>query len=430
MIQRYDHLNLYHYYSQQGESTLPYENNLSRVLAIILDENPAVFFMFINLLNNKLDVNDNIKNIEDGYEVGFQKNTKDNFFCNTKKVYGFTLTTEDNEGLELKNDKTDRNQISDISIIINDIAILIEVKRHGGVFSAGGQLNLQMSTLKDEFDTEAEKITLVNPKSLTWTEIINLLQNYKQISCETNNRIIDDYLTELKRVHSDWFPELPFSQIDDSELITNRLNSLVENYANAKGYELSNDAILLKYKWCERIAFWYDDIDNTINTCVWAFDTSTQYWRHKNRKFILQNEKIVKIKDLDVKFSFNRYIKIAGWHYSKSAYANLNDNTDDSLINFIQDNIRKWHEDEYDKLLTVINNDKFVTSEQFSKLKREFDDGFGGGKRKDANVSIGCSITCKIDYSNLKKIDKTKSGEAIFDLFDDIIKEYGVIADS
>lgn len=430
MIQRYDHLNLYHYYSQQGESTLPYENNLSRVLAIILDENPAVFFMFINLLNNKMPTCDNIRNIEDGYEIGFQKDTKGNFFENTKKVYGFTLTTENNEGLELKNDNTDRTQISDISILINDIAILIEVKRHGGVIGAGDQLNLQMKTLKDEFDTENEKVSLISPKSITWTEVINLLQNYKQLSRESNNRIIDDYLSELKRVHSDWFPELPFSQINDSDSIINRLNSLVENYANANGYELSSNAILLKYKWCERIAFWYDDNDNTINTCVWAFDTSTQYWRHKNRKFILQNEKIVRIKDFDAKFSFNRYIKIAGWHYSKSAYANLNDNTDDSLLNFIQDNIGRWHEEEYDKLLTVLNNNKFLTSEQFLRLKSEFNDGFGGGKRKDANVSMGCSITCKIDYSILKKIDVTKSGDTIFELFDDIIKEYGLIANS
>jgi hypothetical protein len=46
------HLNIFNHYTSNG--TIPIENNISRVLAIILEENNFFFYRFIDFINNKL----------------------------------------------------------------------------------------------------------------------------------------------------------------------------------------------------------------------------------------------------------------------------------------------------------------------------------------------------------------------------------------
>ena len=57
------HMNIFHHYTQSG--SLPIENNISRGWAILLQEYPALLFMFLEKIRKE-----NASNVEMVYKVG------------------------------------------------------------------------------------------------------------------------------------------------------------------------------------------------------------------------------------------------------------------------------------------------------------------------------------------------------------------------
>ena len=114
-------MNLFEHYSQEG--CLPIENNISRILARILNENVYIFSSFINKINEKS--NTSLGTVETKYNVDFQRTVKDiNVDC-YNKVVGVALTAIELQE-ECSNEEVNENLITDIIIEnFNDTLIII-----------------------------------------------------------------------------------------------------------------------------------------------------------------------------------------------------------------------------------------------------------------------------------------------------------------
>lgn len=123
------HMNVFQAYTQKKER--PIENNVSRGFAIVLQESPSLFMLFLQKLNEELKTK-NVPEIpfpQGEYTVDFQRKA-DSFHEEVNTLIGVTLTANE---LEEPTDKSegslDRDFITDISVSFDDVLLFIEVKR-------------------------------------------------------------------------------------------------------------------------------------------------------------------------------------------------------------------------------------------------------------------------------------------------------------
>lgn len=86
------HLNVFQAFTQSGN--LPIENNISRGLVILFQEEPALLMMFIELIRSRLKTI-GIEGINGEYNVLFQTDTRSEEFEFASKLVGVSLTANE-----------------------------------------------------------------------------------------------------------------------------------------------------------------------------------------------------------------------------------------------------------------------------------------------------------------------------------------------
>lgn len=116
------HLNIFTPFSENAR-----ENNLTRALILILQREPLFFSMFLEkIIGHGLDES----LLKEEVEFNTQKLCKDFNLEGIDKIYGVTLNTDKYEE-NIEESRETENPITDISIQLGNILIIIEVKRHG-----------------------------------------------------------------------------------------------------------------------------------------------------------------------------------------------------------------------------------------------------------------------------------------------------------
>ena len=203
MITRNKHLNIFNYYSEQsigseqlsnGKRTRPIENNLSRGLAIVMEDNPLFLSGLIDFLNHsakgisiyKPNFKENIKIFIQGNIKSLTRDIVENELP-VDKIFGATLTagiTEQDRKHLTVGDKT----IPDICLHLTDkdgsgLMLLIEVKPRDEN-SVKSQVENQMAGLMQSInekrnadDTKLEETDINFLTQITWEDIVRLLQS-------------------------------------------------------------------------------------------------------------------------------------------------------------------------------------------------------------------------------------------------------------
>lgn len=291
------HMNIFHAYTQSD--TRPIENNISRGLAILLQEHPTLLMLLLNGIQKKAKFSGNqiLPVPENEYYLDFQVEAS-NFDAPVSYLIGVTLTAAEieDDDAEDSNSSTGK-QITDISIRYDEVLIFIEVKRTSE--NCYNQVRNQMNRFKNsqkETFTDAQEELNECVVGLTWTEIYSLLQQYCRIKDNHSGRLVEDYMEYLALNYPSWVPvqRLNLLEPNQTEFIAVRLDTIKNEYANAY---LSEDNGLLEarkaipinntyVKQCN-IAYEQEFIlpGNRKAECVtvgmWPSDTVGQFWKFK-----------------------------------------------------------------------------------------------------------------------------------------------------
>ena len=281
------HMNIFQAYTQQSDH--PIENNLSRGLAIILQESPALFMRLIAKLNTQVQC---IPFPQGEYTIDFQRNAVS--FDQAQTLVGVTLTAKDFEEAEDKSKVAkDKKYITDISIFYDDVLIFIEVKRTGE--NCENQLREQLAKYLESIQME-EPITTPPIIYLTWTDIVKMLQENLRSYDGGASRLEVDYLEYLIRNFHSWAPVEHLNKLKpllDDPRIQQRLERLKEEYAQNEEINLisTRKSIPLDFPFATECNLGYcSDLllpDGSRKACItvsfWIADTCGQFWKFRNQ---------------------------------------------------------------------------------------------------------------------------------------------------
>lgn len=329
------HLNLFRYYNESPHLEF-LENNLSRAFSL-------------TLLNSQLFFNEFIKSIitNEDYNYLFSTYSKENTFFEIdiqvdiaqienesyKKVYAVALTANGIDFSDfLEQSLYPGKNITDILITINDIVLIVEVKKTGE--DCKRQLYNQVYPFIKRKDESIHDSSIeVEPVSFTWNKVVTLMEKVYNLErvASVGSPFIRDFLklAEIKRPN--WFEPKPFNTLRFSakwnspqqHLLIQRMKQAL---ARCKDYPVLDYSdrigLAVNFGWASEIIphfhhYENDSVKDYIGFHIWPGNTKTQGYHIFNKSLNWVNQKNILIDgkeyELDIALNikichFNRYI--------------------------------------------------------------------------------------------------------------------------
>ena len=439
------HMNIFHHYTQSG--SLPIENNISRGWAILLQEYPALLFMFLEKIRKENTTNVEIPYPDGEYLVEFQRNTTD--FGDADRIVGIALTAEeltDDYAVGNVSVASNYNPITDISLEYDGTIIIIEVKRSGE--DCRKQLEEQIDKCEQTMiaNNHGNPVNLEKTYvALTWTNIIEILERYIAIKGSKPERLIYDYYTNLVYHYPSWTPVEPLARlsIEDSVRIQKRLDMIKQEYAKGNSELIFNrQAIAMDYSYATECNIYIDKDLYTHNkkreAClvmgIWPSDTCGQFWALKKvtKSYEFAKKRYRKI-NLDQFGEMNLrvlpYIKLC--HFNQGImnfYLDVTkeDNHLDALLELGNAINGKWKREEanndgWKKFLKLIKDSGIYSNDEFTSFEADFTKKFWNTNRSYLTASVGFEVYMYMTYEEAQRWDNGKS-DAVG--FPEMIREY------
>lgn len=209
------HLNIHQPYSQANNAK---ENNYSRGLALCLMHDPVFLQTFMIKILGKLPESLTKDSIQINIQQGLAGKDAEDF----NSIIGIALTPNSLESPKFLRQKAipNKEQITDLFIQVNDIAIIIEVKKYQEehVFKQlSNQINLLLDTPPDQQPASANATsqTQVKLQQLSWGDVLQMMETSLQFEKITNqaNPFVHDFIRLCKSTYANWFNPKPLSQI-------------------------------------------------------------------------------------------------------------------------------------------------------------------------------------------------------------------------
>ncbi len=210
------------------------ENNVSRILAVTLDENQQLLDRFVDIINKNLASHGEelISKPEspDDFTVEIQQ-TASNIagnFDGIRRIIPVTLPPYKAE--EEENYGGADNPRTDICIFCknSEAVIIVEVKVRSTYAEAQVKHQAESINRKNESEDDAEIAAVIN---LTWPEIVKILLSVNSLQ-EGKDIILAHYIAYLKPHYTEWFPAEPFSAGMTRKKAWERIDTLTTNCAN------------------------------------------------------------------------------------------------------------------------------------------------------------------------------------------------------
>lgn len=265
------HLNLFKAFSQ-NLSHENIEDNLSRALVLCLQNNTLLLHEFLKTIfidTNQKEVYNSIftditdfDNLKMDIQVAMNNINSEEF----SKIFAIAIS---GTALDMSNFFTyipnnTKAHITDIFISINDIAIVIEVKRND--VDCKSQLYQQVATITNNVSVEN-----VFPLDFNWKKIMEMVTqiNGFQILNNQKDRFLNDFIDLIKSHNHNWLPVAPFASITNNIQNKYKFKKRIEAALNA----ISHEQNILNYS---------DRIGLQINT-GWATEIVTYFAENKNQ---------------------------------------------------------------------------------------------------------------------------------------------------
>lgn len=398
------HLSIFTPFSYSGR-----ENNLTRALIILLQREPLFFSMFLERITEKgLDQ----QLLEEEIEFDTQRACKDfNNLEGIEKIYGVTLNTDKYE-TNIEESRETENPVTDISIQLGNILIIIEVKPHG-------------EDPRKQLNNQIDKINLGNIekefKSLNWEELLNITISMEKFRKRIKYSNI--FLTEFNRFIEDNYPELlPTAKItthisfERAERRMRQIERELNIVIHGEKFEENPDFIKLKdCKIAERFKLYFqEDEKGSKKICLslWPGDNNFQgniFYKNsfnmreieENLKNNLKIENLVFDKDYDI--LLYQYIKFAHIMGKGVYWENIGSGKNIlSVYNQIKGITKKNDTERWENLKMEIG--KYVDDKD--KFLENFKKYFEDSNRNFVNINIGTHIKLAFDVDYIEKIER------------------------
>ncbi len=264
------HMNIFRSYSENNNKDI-IENNLTRALAICLNHDAVFAFSFFSKILNNLSITPDNLPVSD-MQVKTSTLVKGGIDVNIEginKIYPVSITAtkacSPDDYANAVSHGTDNPQ-PDLIFRQDDNLIVCEVKTYDGD-DCLGQLKNQVERIKEEMDkldkingqnTKSE-LAIEDYKSLTWSEIILLLESTKELPNFQQHFLVEDFHDLLISSYPSWYPARKLHEIDleknvASTLLRKRV-AVITSMINLKGKnpEENNKHIKINdYGWADR----------------------------------------------------------------------------------------------------------------------------------------------------------------------------------
>jgi hypothetical protein len=412
------HLNLFRFFNDAGQQQF-IENNLSRAFAICLNNDPLFFSHYIQSIvsGEDYDYLFSVFSKDSGYCVDIQQEMSSVNIEGIRKVYAIAMTTEKMNMDDFSQQKVFQNQdrhITDVWILIKDIALVIEVKRNAADCKA------QLYNQVYPFMQSASKPEIL-PISYSWPELIGIMEKVSTLHKLLNRQsiFVEDFLRLSERRYPEWFPSKPFGVLKFSadqsspeyfQLMKRLKQCIMQSRYELLGYS-DRLAISVPCGWANEVQPGFQAYGETIKEClafyIWPGNTKGQGyyiynkpmdWLQKNHLTVGEHDYDLEI-DYNIKFThFNRYV--CGLTFSP-------DDLNGPLLH-TSENFREisgqWFREQWREFETFLN--EYFPAAFDWKGKCQWKENFVDSDRSYFTCSFGFEVAVFIPYAEFSIIDR------------------------
>lgn len=413
------HLNIFKTYTKK-EREYQLENDLTRALAISLQEDSLFFHEILKLVFNGTDYYSQLfDSLENEVEISIDIQKQTSKITEYEHIFAITLSETSQSDFWKSENNRNYDPICDIAIKINNIYLIIEAKRDK--VDCTLQLYNQILNIISNEDKKIENLNkedfknIITPFDLNWEKLMKIVVRVLSFekSFGNTNRFLSDF-TSLVRSHNyKLLPEAPINALSSTNknLILRRIESAIieSSKTNDSISKLTyNDRLGISFSksWAQEILFEISDFGD-LQVYIYPGNTKSQgYELFKsvpgfNNEIELLKEKYKIEKSYHIKFtSFQKYF--AGLYFKdnelKKELYTVN-NFEKFTGRKKRDKWGKWNEIEL--LLDDSLNYDWKTQCNWDKL-------INSGKNQ-FDISFGYEILVTIPFEKLKKIDTNSS---------------------
>jgi hypothetical protein len=408
------HLNIFNSYSKSNRQ-FQLENDLTRALAICLQENSFLFNDILKLIFDQTNFfNEFFNDLETNNEIAITIQHNSNSIKDFDKLFAVSLSEHIMKKEDFWNQKHETlyDPICDIVIRINQNVIIIEAKRDN--VNCTAQLYNQAFNIcqKNSIDNMKD---IVYPVDLHWAKLMEKAVKVHsfETATGTHNRFIKDFIDLVKNHNFKWLPEPSISSVspDNKMAIQRRIESAINELCKTEKYKRLeyNDRLGLYFDqpWAQEVLFNVSD-KGDLFISIYPGNTKAQgayiFAREPQLKRALSiNNKTYDITTLyNIKFtSFQKYFEGLWFNEDKLAKPLYTDH------NFRKYCGRRKRGVEWDEVANLFN-ECFKPSYDWKKECNWESKVIQSGKNQ-FDLSFGYFLEIIIPFGELQVLDKTKS---------------------
>lgn len=408
------HLNIFNTYSQKNIN-YQLENDLTRALAITLNEDSLFLNVFLKHIFFKTNIYEEIFGSIDSdisVSIEIQKNIKQ--ITGFEKIFAITLSESEMKDFWKQNYTDIKEPICDLVITINDVVVIIEVKRddvdctaqlYNQIFNLYRITYPEIELLKEDVEKS------VFPVNLSWSMLMELavtVLNFEKATIP--NRFLIDFISLIRKHDFTWLPESSIYGIQSSNkrAILRRLETALTNYSIDKNNKLNyNDRMGLVFHqpWANELIFDIKNESGNLVVIIYPGNTKAQgYSLFTNDPKFNSNLSILgQLYDVSISYhikftSFRRFF--TGIWFSESNLKKPLYTRD----NFYKYTGRKKRGDQWNGLSSLLDN----SLNYDWKKQCNWDNLILKSDKKQFDISFGYEVSIEIPYEILRQTDKNQ----------------------
>lgn len=284
------HLNIFHTYTKVEREGNQLENDLTRALAVCLQEEPLLLYRFLQTIFKTDDARSNhFEHLfatwdeeSDKIEVEIQKrmSTVEGFTHIYAVGLSESLLKVDDFFIQKRHKQNERT--TDLFIRVKDTIILVEVKP--GKYGLTNQLFNQAMDACEKDISEEEFRAIATPVNLDWSKLMKLVLSTKNFrtGSGSGSRYLQDFVRFIKQHNAKWFPIIPLFSLSypsDKTLIKQRLEAALSQFENNLEYP-DRMGLTIESVWANEVILKLEEKDKKpfVSVGIWPGNTKAQGW--------------------------------------------------------------------------------------------------------------------------------------------------------
>lgn len=409
------HLNIFKTYTKEHR-TYQLENDLTRALAISLQEDSLFFHEFIKeIFQNSEFYNSLFGSLDNEANISINIQAKASQLNEFERIFAISLSETPMGNFWEKKHNRDYDPICDLTIQINDVLLVIEAKRDS-IDCTSQVYNQVLNILRtDNEDIQSleknEYEENIFPVDLNWKKL--MLIAVRVLSFENSfgipNRFLKDFVSLVKDHNFRWLPESKISSLQNSDKkpILRRVDSAISEYVkqNKKSTKLSYKnrrlGISFSKPWAQELNFEVNDEGNLV-VMIYLGNTREQ------GKFLFKldpefNESL-RILDEDYQIGKSYHIKFTSFQKSFADLWFTKDELKGNLYtieNFNKYTGRKKRGLQWDEIEKLLND--FLDYDW--KEQAKWDDNIINSGKSQFDLTFGYQFSIVIPFKKLHELD-------------------------